>query len=194
MAQAERVAELVAGHVVSTAVIGEEHRVARVEVEVDLLMAAPSVAGGVHALRRIRGAVDPAGGAVLAVVVGVGDRIGLVGHGRLDDHRQLRRLVVRLVHRLPERVGQAIGQAGVEGDAVGQPVPDARAARRRDRAVAAEEGADLAPAVVAERRARSRVGHEADEERDHEQDDDATHGPAMLRRAPSRVKRMVDGS
>jgi hypothetical protein len=34
-----------------------------------------------------------------------------------------------------------------------------------------------------------RVAHAAPDERDHEQDDDATHGRSMLRRVPSRVKR-----
>ena len=55
MPEPERVAELVAGDVVATAVVGEEDRVPRVEVEVDLLVPAPSVAGRVHALRRVRG-------------------------------------------------------------------------------------------------------------------------------------------
>ena len=184
VAQPERVAHLVAGDVVATGVIGEEDAVARVEVEVDLLLPAPSVAARVLALRRVGRAVHPAGGAVLAVVVGEGDRIGLVGDARPLDHRQLGGRVVGLGHGLAQGVGQAIGQAVVEGDVVGQPVPDAGAARRGDRPVAAEERADLASAVVAEGRRRGRTAEHGRREGEHEDDGRATiHGSPMLRRA-----------
>ena len=60
--------ELVAGDVLPARVIGKERGVVRVQVEMEPLVAAPTIPAGVQALWRLWRTVGPARGAVGAVV------------------------------------------------------------------------------------------------------------------------------
>jgi hypothetical protein len=101
VAQADGVPELVAGNVVTAAVILEERAEARVQVEAQLLHAAPAVAVGVQPLRRIARAVDPGGRPDVSVILRVGDDVDL--RGELIGLRkvQVGRVVV-LAHRVAQ--------------------------------------------------------------------------------------------
>src|SRR5687768_17877483 len=73
--KAQRVAHLVAGDMVAARVIGEEDGIARVEVEMQLLVAAPASAARVESLRRIARTVDPPCRPVVAVVARERDHV-----------------------------------------------------------------------------------------------------------------------
>lgn len=173
MPQPYGVAQLVAGDVVATRIVGEEDGVSRVEIEVQLLLAAPAVAAGVDALRRVPWAVHPARGAVVAVVLGERDDIGHARQRLLLGHDQPGSGVV-LDHRVAQRGGEAVGEGLVEEDEMAPVVRHAGAARWRHRAVAGEQRTNGPASMVAghvtrergderQRQGQSQVNQHADE-------------------------------
>ncbi len=163
--QPDGVAELVAGDVVATAVVAQVRRVARVEVEDELLVAAPSVAARIEALRRIGRTVDPTGCTVLTVIPRIGDDVGQRCQVRLLAHDEHRRVVI-LGHGVAQRGRELRRQRRVEMHVVAQVVAHARAARRAHvRTLADRHGADVPAAVVRRAHRRREQQHDGREER-----------------------------